>query len=389
VTEGRPAALPRAIVLLGLTSLLTDVSSDMITPLLPAFLVGVLGARATALGAIEGAADAVSSLLRWVSGRLSDRLPRRKPLVVAGYALASFTRPLMGLATAPWHALAIRVGDRIGKGIRTPPRDALIADAAPPGQAGRAFGFHRAMDHAGAVLGPLIAAGLIAAGLGMREVFLWAAVPAALAMVAALAVREPARLSAPAGAPALVPARLPARLRSLLVIVLAFSLAASSDAFVLLRAQQVGVPLWGIPLLAAALSVVKMSLSPIAGAWSDRIGRLPLVVSGWLVYALSYAALAFVSSAWPAVVVVLLYGTYHGLTESTERALVADLAPAVARGRAYGAYNAVVGIAALPAGLLTGWLWERASPEAALLTCAGLALVATAALAGWARPARS
>lgn len=376
--------LPRTVVLLGLTSLFTDLSSDMIAPLLPAFIVGTLGARASVMGAIEGAADGTSSLLRWLSGWWADRFRRRKPLVVLGYGIASVVRPLMGLATQPWHALFIRVADRLGKGIRTSPRDALIADVADEGRAGRAFGFHRGMDHAGAVLGPLLAALLLWAGIALRHVFLLAAIPAVLAMACVLFVKEAPRAAAPVEAtPRAPPPPLPRRLQSLLVVVLAFSLAASSDAFVLLRAQDLGVPLAAIPLLAAAMSVVKMSLSPLAGGWSDRIGRMPLVVSGWTVYAISYALLALASQAWQAWAVTLAYGAYHGLTEPTERALVKDLAPPDARGRAYGAYNAVVGFAALPAGVLTGWLWEAESPEVALFTCAGLAVVATLGLVAW------
>jgi MFS family permease len=381
--------LPTTVVLLGLTSLFTDMSSEMITPLLPAFLVGVLGASPATLGGIEGAADGVSSLLRWLSGWWSDRVKRRKPMVVAGYGIASIVKPLIGLAVHPWQVLAVRLTDRLGKGIRTSPRDTMIADAAPEGQAGRAFGFHRAMDNAGSVAGPLVAMALLAWGLSMRHVFLLAAVPAAAAIACVAFVREPAVDRRPA-THAAAQGPLPRRLTTLLVIVAIFALAASSDAFVLLRAQGLGVPLWAIPLLAAAMSGTKTVLAPIAGSWSDRIGRLPLVLSGWTVYAVSYALLALASDAWQAWAVTIAYGAYHGLTEPTERALVKDLAPPDARGRAYGAYNAVIGFAALPAGLLTGVLWEKVSPQAALFTCAGLAVVAAVALAGWgaARPGR-
>ena len=384
------ARLPAAVVLLGFTSLLTDASSEMIFPLLPVFLA-TMGAAPWILGLIEGVADAISSFLRLWSGSLADRLARRKPLVVAGYSIATFVRPLVGFATSPWHVLLVRAADRVGKGIRSSPRDALIADAAPPGQAGRAFGFHRAMDHAGAVVGPLLATGLLAIGLEVRDVFFAAIVPGALALVMVLLVKEPPRASppTPTPTPTLPPASsstpLPRRLRAYCVVLAVFALGNATDAFLLLRARELGVPDALIPTLWMVLHVVKVASSTVFGGVSDRVPRTTLIVVGWLVYAATYVGLAFATTALHAWVLFVVYGLYHGLCEPAEKALVKDLAPVDARGRAYGAYNFTVGIMAVPAGLLCGVLWTQVSSLAALSTGAALALVAAALLVVWSR----
>lgn len=382
-------SLPSTIIALGFTSFFTDVGTEMIFPLLPAFLA-TLGAGPAFLGILEGAADATASLLKLYSGARADRRPKKKPFVVFGYALASLVRPLAGLAILPWHVFLIRVTDRIGKGLRSSPRDLMLASAAPPGEAGRAFGFHNAMDHAGALLGPLVATALVATGLELRTIFFWAFVPGVLAVVAVILAKEPpsSAPAAPEAAPAL-PVPLPGALRRYLFVVALFSLGNSSDAFLLIRAQELGVSISTLPLLWAALSAVKMVSAWIGGNLSDRVPRARLIGLGWGVYALSYVLLAQATQAWHVWALFALYGTYYGLSEPVEKALIKDLAPEAARGRAYGIYNFLAGIMALAAGLLTGAIWQNLGAQTALITGAAIALVAALLLMVWVKPPAS
>jgi MFS family permease len=388
--------LPSTVRRLGLVSLLTDASSEMIYPLLPSFLTGVLGARPAFVGLVEGLAESVASLAKVVSGRLSDRMRRRKPLIVGGYALSSLARPLVAAATAPWHVLAVRITDRIGKGVRGAPRDALLAQVTPREDLGRAFGFQRAMDHAGAVVGPLVASALLLLHLDLRTVFALAALPAAASvLVLVFGVREapPAPIAGGTDPPATPAAPKTGAatpgLGRLLTVIGLFTLGNSSDAFLLLRAQEAGVALPLIPILWTAHHVVKSSVSTAGGALSDRVGRRAAIAAGWVLYALCYAGLALATSAAQVWVLFAVYGLHHALTEGPERALVAEMAGAEARGRAFGLYHAVTGLLLLPASLITGVLWQRFSPAAALLTGAALALVATIALLAVVRePAR-
>jgi MFS family permease len=388
-------ALPRTVVALGVVSLLTDLSSEMIYPLLPVFLTGVLGASAVALGLVEGVAEATSSLLKLVSGVLSDRGGRRKPWVVAGYTLAGAVRPLIGLAASWPQVLGLRFADRVGKGLRTSPRDALIADATAGERRGTAFGFHRAMDHAGAVLGPLVAAALLGwGGLELRAVFLWAALPAAASLgVLVFLVRETGGAESrraeplPSTSPEPVEGRGPVRTagagrslggpyRRLLLALLVFTLGNSTDAFLLLKLSEAGLAAGAVALLWSALHFVKMLASWWGGRWADLRGRRSALLAGWLVYAAVYLGFAAADAALPLVALFLAYGVHFGLTEPAERAWVVDLVPAPLRGTALGAYHAVVGLAALPASLLFGLLWTRISPSAAFTTGATLALLA-------------
>ena len=385
------ARLPATVLLLGLTSFLTDVGSEMIFPLLPAF-VAALGASPAFFGLVEGLADAVASLLKLAAGALVDRAPAKKPFVLAGYGLAALVRPLMALATAPWHVLGVRLTDRVGKGIRSAPRDVLLAGAVPASESGRAFGFHRAMDHAGAVVGPLVAAGLLAGGLSARGVFAWAVVPGLLSVVAVLAVRERAPAGddggpaeAPAKAAAPLPTRLPTRLRVALGIFAVFALGNSSDAFLLLRARELGVSLASLPLLWTVFHVSKLTSSALGGDLSDRVPRARLIVAGWLVYAATYLGFGVATRPWHVWALFVVYGAYYGLTEPAEKALVKDLAPPALRGRAYGLYHFLVGVAAVPAGVLTGALWQDYGPRAALGAGAALAALAAAAMFAWER----
>jgi MFS family permease len=371
--------LGRNVLALAAVSFLTDVSSEMTYPLLPIFLTTVLGASATSIGVIEGAAESTAALLKLVSGWLSDRAARRKPLVVAGYGIASAIRPLIGLAQSAAQVLAIRVTDRIGKGVRTSPRDALIADSVDPSIRGRAFGFHRSADHAGAVVGPLIAFALLRwSSVDLRHVFLWTAVPGALAVAALLfGVRETPR-DAPEPKAGGLDLKVPLgrRFWAFLAVLFVFTLGNSTDAFLLLRAADMGVAPALIPILWALLHVVKSASSTPGGILSDRIGRKPLLIAGWLVYAAVYLALGQAREQWHAWALFAIYGVYFGMTEGVEKALVADLVPADRRGVAFGWYNLALGLGALPASLIFGLLWDKAGPATAFGFGAAMALAA-------------
>ncbi|HEY1696960.1 MAG TPA: MFS transporter [Polyangiaceae bacterium] len=373
--------LPAAVVVLGFTSLFTDVGTEMIFPLLPVFLVEVLGAAPAYIGLVEGAADTVSSLLKLVSGVVADRVPKRQPLVLLGYGLASAVRPFIALATRPWHVLAVRVTDRVGKGIRGSPRDAIIADAAGD-RAGRAFGYQAAMDNAGAVLGPLVATGLVALHFSLRAVFWVAVVPGAIATLLVLFVREPARAS-PAKRAGPAPPVLTRTVTSYLGVLALFSLANSSDGFLLLRARSVGLATAWIPILWSALNASKVLWAWLGGSLADRVPRARLIAIGWFVYAAVYVGLGVAVRSWQVWALFLVYGIFYGLTEPVEKALVKDLVLPEQRGRAYGAYNFVVGITSLPAGLLTGALWDAWGPGPALEVGAALAAAAGVALLAW------
>lgn len=376
--------LSPTVILLGVTSFFTDVGSEMIFPLLPLFVADTLGGGPAFLGVIEGAADAVASLLKLFSGRVADRLPRRKPLVILGYSVATLVRPLMAVATAPWHALVVRLLDRTGKGIRSSPRDALIADAAEPGAVGRAFGFHRAMDHAGAVVGPLVATLLVALHVEIRHIFWLAAIPGVLALVALLFVREvPRATAAPAEPRSQAKATLPSALKVYLGILLLFSIGNSSDAFLLLRARELGIPLALIPALWSVLHVSKLLWSYFGGVWSDRVPRVRLIIAGWIIFAATYLTLGYADRPWHVWSLFVVYGAFSGLSEPAEKALVKDLAPENARGAAFGSYNFIVGVASLPAGILTGWLWSSWGPRVALTTGAIVSLLAALLLMIW------
>jgi MFS family permease len=376
--------LPRNVLALGLVSLATDASSDMIFPLLPMFLAS-LGATPAGVGLVEGAAEATAALLKLVSGRLADRARERKPLVLAGYGLSSLVRPLVAFATAAWMVLAVRVADRVGKGVRSSPRDALLADGTPPELRGRAFGFHRAMDNAGAVVGPALAMLCLGPlGLKLPMVFLLAAIPGAIAMLALLfgvreSPRDPARAPAPAPEAAIAP-RTPA-LRVYLICLAIFALGNASDAFLLLRAAELGVPRAAIPGLWMLHNGIKALFATWGGALSDRLGRKRLLVAGWAVYGLTYLGFGEATQPWQVWALFIVYGFYYALVEGTEKALVADLAPAGRRGAAFGAYHAVVGVAALPASFGFGWLATAFGPRLPFLVAAGLAVVASLLLA--------
>jgi MFS family permease len=381
--------IPRPVWFLGWTSLFTDAATEIIYPLLPVYLRQVLGASATSLGIIEGVAEGVNSLLKVISGRLADRRTRRRPLVIAGYAISSAARPLIALTSAWPQVLLIRALDRTGKGIRGAPRDAMLARFADANTRGRIFGFHRAMDHTGAIIGPLIATVFLFLLPGRyRTLFLLTAIPGALAVAMLFLVREPdtddprnGSLGPPGADTAVRPAPpLPRRLYAILAIVLLFSLGNSADAFLLLRlTDALGAGTY-IPLLWAGLHVVKASLSTWGGSLSDRIGRKRVIVIGWTIYALVYVGFAVATTAFAFVSWFLVYGVYFALAEGAEKALVADLTPSGRQGTAFGYYNAALGVGALAASVIFGFLYDRFGAPTAFGAGAALAGVAAVLL---------
>jgi MFS family permease len=357
----------------------------MIYPLLPLFLSSVLGANASFIGAIEGFAESTAALLKLFSGWWSDKVGRRKPLVVLGYGIASFVRPFTAIAQTATQVLAIRVTDRVGKGLRSSPRDALLADSVEPSQRGRAYGFHAAADNAGAVVGPLAAFALIKwGGFSLRSVFWIAAIPAIIAFVVlVVAVREeknPRAEAAKKTAKAEFGGHLGRKFWAYLAVLLLFTLGNSTDAFLLLRANQLGLSVALAPVVWAFLNFVKSSTGVMGGVLSDRFGRKPMIVGGWLLYAAVYLGFALASASWHAWALFAAYGIFYGMTEGVEKALVADVVPADRRGAAFGWFNLAIGLGALPASLIFGAIWDRSGAHAAFLFGAGLALLASIGL---------
>lgn len=376
--------LPRTVWLIGCISLINDSASEMLYPLIPLYLASVLMAGPRALGLIEGIAEATASLLKLFSGVLHDRLQRARPWILWGYGLAGFSRPLIAFVTSwPW-LLVIRFADRVGKGLRTSPRDALLAASVAPAQRGLAFGVHRALDNAGAVVGPLAASLLLAAGLPLREVFLWSIVPAVLCVLLALALHEP-----PAVAVRHVPfdwrlRDLPPVFKRYLLVVALFTLGNSSNMFLLLRAKELGVADATVPLLWMTVSGVATLFSAPLSALSDTLGRRRLLVTGYLAYGAVYLALGLVAHDGLVLFAVFAaYGIFLAATEGVEKALVADLAPAERQGTAFGWFNLTTGLMLLPASLVFGWLYQGFSALTAFAFSAGCALTAAALLRGW------
>ena len=355
--------LPRAVYYFGATSLTNDFASEMIYPLLPAFVTTVLGGGALALGVLDGVADTVAAAFKLAAGYLADRLRWRGPMVVGGYAIAAVLRPLIAAAGAAWQVIGLRGADRVGKGIRTPPRDTMIAEVASPGIRGRAFGLHRAADHVGAIVGPLAAAALIAAGLSMRSVFWAASVPGALAVVLAwMAVRQGGGWRVVGGgevSPATHdPPTTTSRFAPLVsVLVLAAALRAP-ETLLILRAQDLGIHISLIPILWAALHVVRSGASYPGGTLADRWGARRTLAVGWLVYAALAVAFALARTTLAAWLIFLAFGVFVGLTESPERKLVAELAPGGRHGRGFGWYHGSLSAVALPGAAVFGWIYQ-------------------------------
>lgn len=379
--------LPATVITLAFASFFTDFSSEMIYPLLPLFLSSVLGAGAVQLGIIEGIAESTASFLKIVSGFWTDKVRRRRPFIVFGYGLAGAARPLIGLARTWPMVLLLRFTDRLGKGLRTSPRDALIADVTEPHHRGVAYGFHRGMDHAGAVVGPLAAAFLLRQmHLSLRQVFVSAAVPAAI-VIALLLMRLKETTIVPEAETTARPKGswrdLPVSYRYFLAVVFIFTLGASADAFLLMRLSKIGVTPSAIAFLWSLHNAIKMSSTYGGGFLADRYSARRLILAGWLVYAGVYFGFAYAVSKPAVIALFLIYGFYYGLTEPAERVLVSHLAPAHLRGTAFGFYHGAEGLAALPASILFGWIWKAWSPTAAFLTgaaCAGLGCLGLLAL---------
>lgn len=355
----------------------------MIYPLLPLFLSTVLGANASFIGAIEGAAETTAALLKLAGGWWSDKVKKRKPLIVLGYGIATIARPFTAIAQTAAQVLAIRVTDRVGKGIRSAPRDALLADSTDEETRGRAFGFHAAMDNAGAVLGPLIAFLMLRHfHFSLRHVFWLAAIPGALAfLVLVFAVKEVehhgSAESTVGKAEAGASPPLGSRFWYYIGVVFIFTLGNSTDAFLLLRANQLGVAVALAPILWAFLNFVKAALGTWGGSMSDRFGRKPLIIAGWTVYALVYFGFARASLVWHAWALFAAYALFYAFTEGTEKAFVADLIPKDRRGSAFGWFNLAIGLGALPASLIFGAIWDRMGAQTAFTFGASLAILAS------------
>ncbi len=396
--------LPRNVKVVGVTSFLTDVSSEMVINTLPLFLKNVLGVKTSLIGLIEGVAESTGSMLRLFSGWFSDRLGKRKALAVLGYGISALFKPLFYFANSWGLAAAARWGDRVGKGVRTAPRDALVADSTPAEQRGHAFGFHRAADTAGAFLGLVIALAIVwffQKGSGdllsgtFRVIVLASLVPAFLGVIVlALGVKETplAGTDGRVGRPRFGFKSLGKDFRLFIVIVGIFELGNSSDAFIILRAQERGLSVIGILAMLIAFNFIYAVLSYFAGKRSDKVGRRRVVMAGWALYALTYLGLGSARTSGHIVALFVLYGAYYGLTYGTAKALVADLVPAESRGMAYGTYNAVLGLTDLPASFIAGILWGGAGqwagfgPRAPFYFGAAMALLALLLFAVW-RPA--
>jgi MFS family permease len=384
--------LSRNVFVFGFVSLLNDWSSEITVRILPLFLANVLGVKTSVIGLIEGVADSTATFLKMFSGWFSDKWGKRKPLVLAGYALSSLSKPLFYFANTWPFILVLRFLDRVGKGVRTSPKDALIADSTEADRQGRAFGYSRAMDPLGAVLGLLTAAALIALGTHVvktmtmgtfRMLVLLAAGPGLIGvLLVVLFIRDQAASGVKRKPPRLSLKGYDRRFKTFLIISIVFTLGNSSDAFLILRAQQIGLSLVEILVLLALFNLLTAVVAVPAGILSDRIGRTRIIIAGWLIYGAVYLGFAFVTRAWQIWGLYILYGAYYGATEGVGKALVADVVTASEkRGTAFGLYNAAVGISALPASFIAGLLWQKWGPAAPFLFGAGLSLAAVAALA--------
>ena len=397
-----PPKLPRAVWLFGATSLANDFASEMIYPLLPAFVTATLGGGALALGVLDGLADAVAAGFKLATGYLADRPRLRGPLIVGGYAIAAVVRPLIAVAAAAWHVIALRGADRVGKGIRTPARDSAIAEVAAPEIRGRAFGLHRGADHVGAIFGPLLAALLLHYGFPLRRVFWVAVVPGLVAVLCAwVAVRETGARGQGPGVRegkdpspySLAPGPSSSGFASLTLVLVLAAFLRAPETLLILRVQDLGVPVLLIPILWALLHVVRASLSYPGGVLCDRWGARRTLALGWVVYAGLAVAFAFADGAAAAVAIFFAFGIFVALTESPERKLVAELSPGGRRGRGFGWYHGSLSAVALPGAALFGWIYEKRGAGVAFELSAAVTLLAVAALvisnSAWVRRSRT
>lgn len=372
----------RTVLLLGTASFFNDLSGEMVYPLLPLFLATALGGGALQLGLIEGVAESTASFLKVGSGLWTDSVQRRNPFIFAGYAVAGIARSLIGFAQSWPNVLSLRFLDRLGKGVRTSPRDALIADVTPEPHRGKAYGLQRAMDHAGAIGGPLIAALLLSAGLSIRTVFMSAAVPAVIVIACLLFLKKetPALPTVEKASPASW-RDIPAGFKKFLLAVFLFELGGSTDAFLLLRLADVGISPTHVAFLWSGLHVIKMSTTYLFGSLADRRDKRSLMAAGWALYTVIYFLIGKTSSPTLTVCLFLIYGIYFGLTEPTERAFISQMAGDNRRGTYFGFYHGTVGLAALPAGLLFGFFWNTWGAPSAFYLAAALSGLACLVLA--------
>lgn len=383
----RYRSLPRNVLALSFVSLLNDTSSEIVYPLLPAFLALALGASPFAIGLIEGLAESIASILKLFSGYLSDRFGSRKLPVFFGYSLAAITRPLLAFITSWPQVLFVRATDRVGKGIRGAPRDALIAESVTASERGFAYGFNRAADHLGAVIGPVIAFALLSIFAAdtqsptIREyqsVFLFASIPVVLGLlvIAFFVADEPHGPDTRPKPPKLSLAGFDGNFKRFLVVIAIFTLSNSTDAFLLLRAKGAGVSAALLPIMWMMLHLSKVVFSLIGGDLSDRFGRKRLIIAGWVVYAAVYLGFAFVTTAWQCWLLFVIYGIYFGLSEGVEKAFVADMVPEKRRGTAFGLYNLAFGITVFPASLLFGLVWDEFGAATAFIASSFVSLSA-------------
>ncbi|MCD6577142.1 MAG: MFS transporter [Anaerolineaceae bacterium] len=397
-SKARIKDLPRNIWAVSLTSFFMDISSEMVINIIPLYLSNILGVKTNIIGLIEGVAESTASLLKVFSGWMSDKLKARKWLAVAGYGLSTLAKPFFYFASSWGWVAGVRWADRLGKGIRTGPRDALVADSIKPEQRGLAFGFHRAADTGGAMVGLLIALGLVWGAqssqlkLGLsafRTVVLVSLIPAVLAVLSLAIGAKETKVKGTREAPAFSFKALGKRFVVFMLIVGLFDLGNSSDAFLVLRAQERGMSVIGILGMLAVFNLVYSLISTPAGLLSDKVGREKLIIGGWIVYALVYLGFGLADTIWQVWVLYILYGLYYGLAYGTSKAMVADLVPEELRGTAYGTYNAVLGLIDLPASLIAGFLWQGTGswqgfgPSAPFLFGAGAALLAAVLMAVW------
>ncbi len=390
--------IPRNVWAVGFTSFFMDISSEMVINIIPLFLANVLGVQTSIIGLIEGIAEATASILKLFSGWLSDKLGGRKWIAVAGYGLSALSKPFFYFANS-WELIAgVRWTDRIGKGIRTAPRDALVADSVDAETRGLAFGFHRAMDTAGAMLGLIIAAVIVwlvqANNINLSKdtfqtIVLISLAPAFLAVLSLIVGAKEVPLNKKASLPKFSLKSMGRPFIIYLVIVAIFTLGNSSDAFLVLRAQNLGISVMGILLMLIVFNLIYTIISTPAGSLSDRIGRRKLIIGGWLVYALIYLGFALAGQGWQIWLLYVAYGLYYGMAYGSANALVADLVPSHLRGTAYGTYNAVIGLLAFPASLIAGLLWQGAGswggfgPSAPFFFGGSMALIAAFLMIFW------
>jgi MFS family permease len=377
--------LPRTVWLIGLISLVNDSASEMLYPLMPLYLATVLMAGPKALGIIEGIAEATSSIFKLVSGVIVDRTKRAKPWIVLGYTLAGIGRPLIAIANSWLWVLAIRFTDRMGKGLRSSPRDALLAESVNENQRGVTFGLHRSMDNAGAVIGPLLAAIFLSMGVPLEEIFLWAIVPAVIAITLALCIREPQREAVPQASKFSWSLEgMPDQYKKYLVVAGIFALANSSDMFLLLRVRDAGVPQEQIPLLWAAISLITTVFGTPLSALSDTFGRKRFILIAWIAFAFFYICMGLPGiSTYQIFALFGVYGLFKAATEGVEKALVADMAPKGLAGTAFGWFNLITGLMLFPASFIFGWIYESIAPLYAFLFSGGCALIAFMLMAFW------